>query len=58
MNKLIEKVLGRIFPQPENGNACHEAAFDPEQMPEAMREKLEQANAKETAAKSANENKG
>ena len=58
MNKLIGKVLGRIFPQPEDGNACHEAAFDPEQMPDAVREKLEQAKAKEAAAKSADKNKG
>ena len=58
MNKLLGKVLGRIFPQPEDGNACHEAAFDPEQMPEAMRKILDEAKTKETAAKSADKNKG
>lgn len=57
MNKLLGKVLGRIFPQPEDGNACHEATFDPEQMPEAVRGKLEQVQEKENAAKPADKNK-
>ena len=58
MNKLLGKIIGRIFPQPEDGNACHEAAFDPEQMPEAVRAKLAEAKAKEAAAKSADKNTG
>ena len=52
MSKLMDKVFGRIFPKPEDGNPCHEAAFDPELMPKAVREKLEQAQAQEENAKS------
>ena len=51
MSNLFSKVLGRIFPRPEDGNACHEAAYDLDQMPKVMREKLEQAQAKEAADK-------
>ncbi len=51
MSSLIGKVFGRIFPKPEDGNPCHEAAFDPDIMPQAIKEKLEQAKAREEAAK-------
>ena len=53
MGNLFSKVLGRIFPKPEDGNACHEAAYDLDQMPRDMRHKLEQAQTKEAAAKPA-----
>lgn len=43
MKRLLSKVLGRLFPRPEDGNPCHEAAFDPDQMPGALREKVERA---------------
>ena len=59
MSNLIGKIFGRIFPKPEDGNPCHEAAFDPELMPQAVRDKLEQAQAKENAsAKPADKPKG
>ena len=51
MSKILDKVFGRIFPKPEDGNACHEAAYDLDQMPRDMRKKLEQAQAKEAADK-------
>jgi len=51
MSSLLGKVFGRIFPKPEDGNACHEAAYDLDQMPKVMREKLEQSQAKEAAEK-------
>ncbi|MHC1761526.1 MAG: hypothetical protein AB9917_18835 [Negativicutes bacterium] len=57
MSNLLDKVFGRIFPKPEDGNPCHEAAFDPELMPKAVREKLEQAQAKEENAKLESKNK-
>jgi len=57
MSKLMDKVFGRIFPKPEDGNPCHEAAFDPELMPKAVREKLEQAKAQEENAKAESKNK-
>lgn len=47
MNSVIGKIFGRIFPKPEDGNACHEAAFDPDLMPKAIRDKLEQEQSKE-----------
>jgi hypothetical protein len=53
MNNLLGKVWGRIFPRPEDGNPCHEAAFDPEMMPKAVQEKLEQAKVQEEAVKAA-----
>ena len=57
MSNLLGKVFGRIFPKPEDGNPCHEAAFDPDLMPKAVREKLEQASAAEESAKSESKNK-
>lgn len=53
MSSLLGKVFGRIFPKPEDGNACHEAAYDLDQMPKVMREKLEQSQAREAADKAA-----
>ena len=53
MSSLLGKVVGRIFPKPEDGNACHEAAYDLDQMPKVMREKLEQSQAREAAEKAA-----
>ena len=53
MASVISKIFGRIFPRPEDGNACHEAAFDPEMMPKAVREKLEQDREQEKAEKAA-----
>ena len=50
MASVISKIFGRIFPRPEDGNACHEAAFDPEMMPKAVRDKLEQDREQEKAA--------
>jgi hypothetical protein len=47
MSSVIGKIFGRIFPKPEDGNACHEAAFDPDLMPKAIRDKLEQEQSKE-----------
>ena len=47
MSSIISKIFGRIFPKPEDGNACHEAAFDPDLMPKAIRDKLEQEQSKE-----------
>jgi len=56
MSSFLGKVFGRIFPKPEDGNACHEAAYDLDQMPKVMREKLEQSQAKEAAEKAVAEN--
>jgi len=56
MSSLLGKVFGRIFPKPEDGNACHEAAYDLDQMPKIMREKLEESQAKEAAEKAVAEN--
>ena len=53
MSSVIGKIFGRIFPKPEDGNACHEAAFDPDLMPKAVRDKLEQGKDQEEAEKAA-----
>ena len=53
MSSVIGKIFGRIFPKPEDGNACHEAAFDPEMMPKAVRDKLVQGREQEKAKKAA-----
>lgn len=37
---IMQKILDRVFPRPEAGNACREAAFDPDLMPDALREKV------------------
>ena len=41
MTRLLQKVLNRLVPKPEDGNPCHEAAFDPDLMPDAVRQALE-----------------
>jgi hypothetical protein len=41
MTGFLQKVMDRLVPKPEAGNPCHEAAFDPELMPDAMRQALE-----------------
>lgn len=43
MPNLMKSILGRVFPKPEDGNACTEAAFDKDLMPTAMRQKLQEA---------------
>lgn len=41
MTGFLQKVMDRLVPKPEAGNPCHEAAFDPDLMPEAVRQALE-----------------
>ena len=41
MTGFLQKVMDRLVPKPEAGNPCHEAAFDPDLMPEAGRQALE-----------------
>ena len=46
MSGFLQKVMDRLMP--EAGNPCHEAAFDPDLMPEAMRQALEKEKAEES----------
>ncbi len=48
MSGFLQKVMDRLMPKPEAGNPCHEAAFDPDLMPEAMRQALEKEKAEES----------
>lgn len=48
MSGFLQKVMDRLVPKPEAGNPCHEAAFDPDLMPEAMRQALEKEKAEES----------
>jgi hypothetical protein len=38
-------MLRRLFPRPEDGNACHEPAFDPDLLPKEIRERLKEEEA-------------
>ena len=51
MTGFLQKVMDRLVPKPEAGNPCHEAAFDPDLMPDAMRQALEKEKAEESRKK-------
>jgi hypothetical protein len=43
IRNVLQGVLKHLFPSPQDdagGGACHEAAFDPDQFPESMRQRL------------------
>lgn len=58
IRNVFQGVLKHLFPSPQDdasGGACHEAAFDPDQFPESMRQRLQQ-NATKSTTNSADPN--